>query len=184
MAQSTRQNVEVFIRRATPADAEGIRAVIQDVYVEYGWPWEPDSYHQDLYHFDDHYLIPACDFFVAECDGMVVGAGGLVTFDLIGGTPGELVSVDGTIRIAGTDCEIARLYVLKQHRGKGMGKAINNAIVDAARHRGCKAIEIWSDKRLHEAHNMYKGIGAAPAGERLCHDVEQSPEWGFMMVLS
>lgn len=174
----------MVIRRAIEADAERIRFVIQTVYAEYGWPWEPDAYHRDLMAFGDHYLNDTTDFFVSEVEGLVVGCGGLVCFDPIEGEMGTLVERDGMLRIAGTDCDIVRLYLLAEYRGRGIGKGLNNAILSAAKQRKRAAVEIWSDKRLHEAHQMYQKAGAIPVGDRLCDDIEQSPEWGFYLPVS
>jgi hypothetical protein len=44
-------------------------------------------------------------------------------------------------------------------------------------------MEIWSDKRFAEAHALYRSLGAKLVGERICHDPEQSPEWGFLLDL-
>lgn len=172
-----------MVRPARLEDAPAVQHVIRTVYEEYGWPWDPGDYHRDLIEFEANYLTPESDFFVAEVDGEVVGAGGLVVHETVPGTPATEVWHEGVKRIAGTDCEVVRLYLLAEHRGKGLGKALNGAVVSAARARHRKAMEIWSDKRLVEAHGLYQSVGARLVGDRLCHDPDQSPEWGFYLAL-
>ena len=58
------------------------------------------------------------------------------------------------------------------------------AITDEARVRGCVAMEVWTDKRFEEAHKLYLNLGAKMVGERLCHDPEQSPEYGLILPLT
>jgi len=112
-----------------------------------------------------------------------VGAGGLVTHPTVPGEPSAVVDHEGYRRIAGTDCEVVRLYLLAEHRGKGLGRALNDTIFRAARSRNCRAVEIWSDKRLVEAHQLYRSTGAKLVGDRICDDPDQSPEWGFYAEL-
>jgi hypothetical protein len=44
-------------------------------------------------------------------------------------------------------------------------------------------MEIWSDKKLLDGHRLYEKVGAVLVGERLCHDPDQSPEWGLVLDL-
>lgn len=173
-----------MVRPALAQDAPAIQHVIRTVYEEYGWPWDPEDYHRDLMEFEANYLTDHSDFFVAVVDGQTVGAGGLVVHPTVPGPRATVVRHQDQDRIAGTDCEIVRLYLLAESRGKGLGKQLNNAILQAAKSRGCRAMEIWSDKRLHTAHRLYQSIGAVQVGERICDDPDESPEWGFFMDLT
>lgn len=172
-----------MVRPARVEDRDGIIETIHEVYVEYGWPWYPDGYHEDLYQFASHYLTEDADFFVAEQNGQVVGACGLETYPLIPGEPGTLVESQGRLRIAGTACELVRLYVRPSARRLGLGRRLTECVVEAAQRRGLPGMEIWSDKRLDKSHGLYRSIGGVIVGDRLCHDPEQSPEWGFYLPL-
>ncbi len=170
------------IRLASRADEPAIQHVIRTVYEEYGWPWYPGDYHKDLYDIDAAYYGHGGAFWVAEIDGQVVGTTGLERFEAF--PEGDnLVMVNGALRGAGCDCSIERLYLLKEARGQGIGIALLQQTIDGAKERGCKRMEIWSDKRLGEAHRLYEKFGARMVGERLCHDPEQSPEWGMVLDL-
>ena len=172
----------MIYRLATRADEPAIQEVIRTVYVEYNWPWYPEGYHLDLYDIQQHYFDRGNLFWVVEEDGVVFGT---VALDFYKRLPGEegLTDIEGTLRVAGSDCSLERLYVLPQYRGKGAGYGLWKLTLDAAKERGCHRQEIWSDKRLEDAHKMYEKKGAYRVGERLCHDPEQSPEWGMAFDL-
>ncbi|MBS1702615.1 MAG: GNAT family N-acetyltransferase [Armatimonadetes bacterium] len=170
------------IRLATRADEPGIQHVIRTVYEEYGWPWDPEDYHKDLYDIQTYYFDHGGHFWVAELDGKVVGTAALEVFSAFPNGDAT-VMVDGFVRGAGCDCSIERLYVLAETRGKGVGSGLWRTVIDAAKARGCRRMEIWSDKRLEEAHRLYEKTGAQRIGDRLCHDPDQSPEWGMVLNL-
>lgn len=170
------------IRLATRADEPAIQHVIRTVYDEYNWPWDPEDYHKDLYDLDQYYFNVGGQFWVAEVDGQVVGTTALEVFPAFPGEEG-IADVNGVRRGAGCDCSIERLYLLAEARGHGLGKALLQQTIDAAKAKGCRRMEIWSDKRLYEAHKLYEKIGAIQIGDRLCHDPDQSPEWGMILNL-
>lgn len=170
------------IRLASRADEPAIQHVIRTVYEEYGWPWDPDDYHQDLYDIQKFYFDHGGYFWVAEYDDRIVGTTALEVFPSF--PMGETtVLVDGVTRGASCDCSIERLYVLPEARGLKIGSALWRQVVQQARELGRQRLEIWSDKRLHEAHRLYEKYGAVRVGERLCHDPDQSPEWGMILDL-
>jgi GNAT superfamily N-acetyltransferase len=175
--------VEDFvIRLATRADEPGIQNVIRTVYEEYGWPWFPDDYHRDLYNIEAAYFNKGGYFWIAEIAGQVVGTTGLEVFDPFPGEFGIAV-IDGVKRGAGCDCSLERLYLLGTARGKGIGRKLLQHTIDHAKTMSRKRLEIWSDKKLTQAHRLYEKFGAVPIGDRLCHDPDQSPEWGLTIDL-
>ncbi len=171
------------IRLASRADEPAIQHVIRTVYEEYNWPWYPGDYHKDLYNIDEAYFSHGGKFWVAELDGKVVGTTALEVFDAFPGEEG-MVMVNGALRGAGCDCSVERLYVLAEARGHRIGSGLWRQTIQGAKEAGCKRMEIWSDKRLIEAHGLYERYGAVRIGDRLCHDPEQSPEWGMVLDLS
>lgn len=170
------------IRLATRADEPAIQHVIKTCYDLLGWGWFPEGYHADLFNIEEFYFDKGNLFFVAEVDGDIVGT---VAVDFMPALPeGEGTAVfEGIIRVAKADCSLERLYVLPDFRGKGIGKALWQVTIDAAKARGCQLMEIWSDKILEDAHLLYEKRGAIRVGERLCHDPSQSPEWGIAFAL-
>ena len=138
---------------------DGPARVIEAVYREYGWTWEPDGYHKDVMRPEVAYAPPAAFFDVAVEDGRVIGTvGGLKHGDV---------------------AELERLYLLANERGRGIGRLLFERFLAWARDVGCTRAILWSDKRLLEAHRLYESAGFAVVGERICQDPEKSPEWGY-----
>ncbi|MFQ3587677.1 MAG: GNAT family N-acetyltransferase [Fimbriimonadaceae bacterium] len=171
------------VRPWEPRDAEAAIEVVRSVYDEYGFTWDPDEYHADLYDVPGHYLDSGHRFWVGERDGRVRGTVALHVFDPVPGSFGEVVAHQGFLRVGGTDCALQRLYVAAEARRSGLGTALMTAAVRQAAAFGCRAMEIWSDKRFVDAHRLYRRLGARVVGERICHDPDQSPEWGLILEL-
>jgi putative acetyltransferase len=172
------------IRLATADDAEGVVRTIRAVYDEYGFTWDAEEYHSDLYDLDGHYFAVGDQFYVAELPKRgVVGTVALQLFPALPGSPGTTVAHEGRIRAAGADCSLERLYVHPEARRLGLGQALTQRVIDEARARGRRAMELWSDKRFVDAHRLYQRMGAEVIGGRICHDPDQSPEWGLIIRL-
>lgn len=60
------------------------------------------------------------------------------------------------------DGKIGRMAVLQPWRGKGVGRAVLDCLVDAARHRGDK--EVYLDAQI-DARNFYTANGFVAEGE-------------------
>lgn len=163
-----------------PSDQPGIVEVVRSVYADYGFTWDIDGYCHDL----TDPLAHHADFWVVRNMGQVVGCIGLSIHDRVTGEPGGTVLLRNEVRATGSDCELVRLYLLAQYRGQGLGRALAQQVVDAAHAHGRTCLEIWSDKKLVEAHSLYERMGAMKVGERICPgDPDESPEWGFALVL-
>jgi len=172
------------VRVATGNDSASVVEVVRAVYDEFGFTWEAEGYHADLYDLETHYLRAGHAFFVSESEeGKIVGSAALKVFDPIVGPFGEASNLNGKRRIGGTDCSLDRLYVLPSMRRSGIGTALFQAVLDEARARERKAMEIWSDKRFVDAHRLYGRFGAKTITDRILDDPDQSPEWGLLLVL-
>lgn len=174
-----------LVRAANARDTVGIVATVRAVYEEYGFSWDAEGYHADLYDVEALYWRKGHAFFVAESlieSGVVLGTVGLHLFPPIplGGTTTE---IDGKVRIAGCDCALERLYVEKVNRGQGIGTTLLEHAIAWSHERGLKRMEIWSDKRFEDAHKLYQNFGAKMIGERICDDPDESPEWGLSLSI-
>lgn len=54
---------------------------------------------------------------------------------------------------------LENLIVTEKHRGKGLGKMLLEHAVGRARQSGCHMVELCSDLRRKEAHNLYRSMG-------------------------
>lgn len=175
--------MDFVIRPATPEDSADAVRVVKAVFDEYGFTWDEDDYHADLYDLDTHYLKAGHGFWVAEVDGQVVGTAAIHVYPSLPGEAGRAIEHEGAQRAAGTDCSLERLYVHPDGRRKGIGYALTLKTIEEAKSQGRKAMEIWSDKRFVDAHRLYHRLGAEQIGDRICHDPDQSPEWGLVLKL-
>ncbi|MBI1757021.1 MAG: GNAT family N-acetyltransferase [Fimbriimonas ginsengisoli] len=172
-----------LIRLATNADAPGILDVVESVYVEYGFTWEPDGYNADLTDVEGHYFARGNPFWVAEVEGRVLGTVALDLFARIPGIRGGTTLHHEKVRVCDADCSVERLYVHPDARRMGLGSSLMESTITTARNKGRDTMEAWSDKRLTKAHRLYEKLGAQVVGERICHDPDRSPEWGFLLPL-
>jgi GNAT superfamily N-acetyltransferase len=166
----------VLIRPYEDRDAEGVVANVRAVFDEYEFYWDAEGYCSDLYDVEGSFEA----FWVVEHEDRVVGCVGYTSHDLVPGEPG---TVDHD-RVSATDAALFRMYVRPEARGHRLGERLTLTVMDEARARGRKALELWSDKKLVHAHAMYVRMGARIVGERICPgDPDESPEWGFYLPL-
>ena len=150
----------VVIRPGTRDDAPGVITLIGQVFVEYGWIWDPPAEVPDLLDFDAHYAEPRGAFWVVIEGGRVVGS----------------VGVDR--RPIGA--ELHRLYLEPGQRGRGLGEALVARVLDWCRARAIARIELWSDTRFEHAHRLYVRLGFHRDGERtLIGDINDTREYRF-----
>ena len=149
------------IAPATSADAPGVIDLIGRVFVEYGWIWEPATEVPDLLRWTPHYEPPHGAFFVVREGERIVGS----------------VGVD---RVSDGTAELHRLYLDAEMRGRGLGEALVNTILDWCRTHGVARLVLWSDTRFTHAHRLYLRTGFRQTGEReLPEDVNQTREYSF-----
>lgn len=149
----------VSIEAFEAGDAAAVVRVVRAVFDEYGFTWEPDGYCADIHDVPGHYVDRGSAFWVARVNGDVVGCAGVSVHDGVG--------------------ELHRMYLLRAHRGQGIGQRLLDVCVDEVKRRGVEAMRIWSDVLLPDAHRLYLKNGFERRGERICDDPDQSREYGF-----
>ena len=155
----------IVIRPATRDDAPGVVALIGQVFVEYGWIWDPPTEVPDLLDFDAHYAAPRGAFWVVTDGERVVGS----------------VGVDHK---AEGGAELHRLYLEPGQRGRGLGEALVALVLDWCHAQSIQRLELWSDTRFEHAHRLYERLGFRRDGERtLAGDVNGTREYRFERAL-
>lgn len=59
---------------------------------------------------------------------------------------------------AATDCELEDLFVREEARGQGLGKALVQAVLDLARERGCRRVQLDVNE-ANRALELYRSFG-------------------------
>ncbi len=153
---------------------QGAIDVVQAVFEEYGFTWEPDGYHRDLHRVPETYLETGGGFWLL----LVQDSGDQAASrpERVAGTIAFLDRGDGV-------AEGERLYLLQERRGRGDGERLLRHAIDAARARGFRRFIGWSDKRFHAAHALYAKVGMRQIDERILDDPDESPEWDYELTL-
>ena len=144
--------------------ATGVLDLIGTVFREYGMTFDPQDFDADLTDVPGYYGERDGRCWVLVDDGRVVGT--------VAGVP----TGDGS-------CEVKRLYLAADYRGRGLGRALMQQMLDWARASGCRVVVAWSDGRLVTAHVVYDRLGFVRFGERITDDIDRSHEYGFRLEL-
>jgi ribosomal protein S18 acetylase RimI-like enzyme len=64
----------------------------------------------------------------------------------------------------GLECYLAELYVAPRLRGRGIGRALMNAVLDLARQRGADYIELGTEEDDTAARALYESLGFSNRG--------------------
>jgi RimJ/RimL family protein N-acetyltransferase len=149
------------VEPAVPGDVPGVVHLIGRVFAEYGFVFEPPTELPDLFAFDRHYAEPRGAFFVVRDGGAVVGSVGVE-------------------RLGDGRAELHRLYLESGLRGRGLGRALADAVLDWCRARSIRQLVLWSDTRFDRAHVLYERMGFVKTGERtLPDDPNQTREFRY-----
>ena len=151
----------IVIEPARADDAPAIIALIGRVFAEYKFIWDPSSEVPDLFQLERRYARPAGAFWVARLAGEVVGSVGVE-------------------RLPDGRAELHRLYLDATLRGRGVGRALVETVLEWCREAGIGRLTLWSDTRFDRAHRLYEGMGFTKTGEReLPDDPNDTREFAY-----
>ncbi len=148
----------VLPARAT--DVAGVIRLIGRVFEEYGFVYDPAVEVPDLLAFARHYTGLRGAFFVVRDGHDVVGSVGVE-------------------RLSGETAELHRLYLDATLRGRGLGRALVEAVLSWCRTEGIRRLVLWSDTRFDRAHTLYERAAFTRTGERELSDVNQTREFRY-----
>lgn len=132
------------LRPATNADCAGVQKVVFGVLHEYGLQADPATTDADLFDLEAHYSQ----------------AGGC--FEVVTDSKGQIIASVGLHPQEPGICELRKMYLLPEHRGHGIGRALLNHAIAKARDLGFSEIRLETASVLKEAVAMYERAGFQP----------------------
>lgn len=145
--------MSVVLRAARREDVPVIVAMLADDPVARSRE-SADGSADDAYYaaFDAIQEDPRNELIVAEADGEVVGTM-------------QLTFIPGLSRRGGERLQIEAVRVAASMRGQGLGRKMIDWAIDRARARGCRLVQLTSDKSRTEAHRFYEAFGFTASHE-------------------
>jgi GNAT superfamily N-acetyltransferase len=139
--------INVRVRRAERADVPAIVHLLADDHLGATREIISDPVAQVYWDaFDALAAQPRTELLVADMDGEVVGCLQLDIFH-------------GLSRRGMTRGQIEGVRVSAKHRGHRIGEQIVRAAIERARDRGCRAVQLTSDRTRVDAHRFYERLG-------------------------
>ena len=132
------------MRNIQPEDNATIAKIIRDALTEFNAN-KPGTVYYDSStdHLYELFQQEGAGYFIAEMDNEILGAGGIYPS---AGLP------QGT-------CELVKMYLKKEARGKGIGKILMNKCLDFAKQRGFTDVYIETLPELKPAVGLYVRFG-------------------------
>ena len=128
------------LRKSQPGEGDIVFSLISTVLGEYGLNANPETTDNDLYHIDELYFNNHGIFKVLENEGMIIGSYGL-------------------FRISDAVCELRKMYLAKECRGKGLGKRMMEDAFLEAKMLGYTKMTLETNRCLKEAIQLYQSFG-------------------------
>lgn len=135
---------ELTIRTIEPGDNKALATIIRNSLEEFKANKPGTVYFDETTdHLSDVFNADGSIYFVSELEGKIVGGGGIYpTANLDEGT-----------------CELVKLYLSANARGKGIGKLLMEKCIDAAKEMGYRKIYLETMPELTVAIPMYEKFG-------------------------
>ncbi|MCW8194547.1 GNAT family N-acetyltransferase [Proteobacteria bacterium 005FR1] len=135
-------------RRATQQDLPILRQIIYPTLKEYGLEPDPSSTDADVENVERDYGGTGGYFCIMEVDGEPIATGGIRP-------------------MTESRCELRKMYMLKQARGKGYGKQLLTHLLKQAESLGYEEVMLETASVLKEAIALYRAFGFRDANALL-----------------
>lgn len=134
----------ITIRKIQPDDNAALATIIREALTEFGANKPGTVYYDDTTdHLYELFQQPGSIYYIAEVDGEVAGGAGIFPSE---GLP------------TGT-CELVKMYLKKEARGKGLGKQLIESVLEFANGFGYSNVYIETMPELKKAVTVYEKFG-------------------------
>lgn len=136
---------EITIRPIAPGDNAALARAVRNTLAEFGAAKPGTAYYDEATNhlYELFSQTPRSAYFVAELNGRVLGGGGIFPTQ---GLPADTV-------------ELVKLYLLPAARGRGVGKALIQQCLEAARTNGYARLYLETTEELTQAIPLYEKLG-------------------------
>ncbi|MCF6269997.1 MAG: GNAT family N-acetyltransferase [Melioribacteraceae bacterium] len=128
------------LRDYKKGDESDIFTLLKIALQEYGLSVDPKGTDADIKDIYASYILPGGAFKVLEDNGKIVGSYGL-------------------LKISNTTCELRKMYLYPEYKGKGLGKKMMDDLFLTVTSLGFTKIVLETNSSLKEAINLYKKYG-------------------------
>ena len=118
--------------------------------------WHRVRHQQDLHLIDQYFDAAEFEAELASLPGEYGSPGGALLLATCDGVPAGCVALRGLDAVA---CEMKRMFVYPHLQGKGVGRALGEAILDEARRLGYRMMRLDTSIRQQEAIALYRRLG-------------------------
>lgn len=147
------------LRPLVSSDDEALAKLIRTVLTEFKANKPGTAYYDESTdHLSEVFLHPNSAYWVVEMDDAIIGGGGIYPTE---GLPADT-------------CELVKLYLYPEARGKGVGKALMEKCFAKAKELGYAKIYLESMPELNQAVTLYEKLGF----ERQCSALGNSGHFG------
>ena len=144
--------MDLQLRKICPDDNPAIAAIVRSSLEEFSANQPGTAYYDEsIDHLSDSFEAPRHAYFVAVLDKKVIGGGGIFPTK---GLPEDI-------------CELVKMYLLPEARGRGIGKRIIHACITEALSMGYQKIYLETMDELSQAVQVYEKLGFKKLSEPL-----------------
>jgi len=135
---------KITLRKILPDDDETIASIIRSSLEDFGAVKKGTVYYDESTdHLNSVFQTAKSAYFVVEVDGIVCGGCGIFPTD----------------RLPQDTCELVKMYLSSEVRGKGLGKLLLQKCMEQAKENGFHKVYIETMPELTSAIAMYKKYG-------------------------
>jgi len=135
----------------TPAELDQVRALMRAFIA-----WHKERHGEDIDLINAYFDDAAFEDELASLPGKYGPPRGQLLLAMLDEAPVGCVALR---EIDSDSCEMKRMFVYPQHHGKGVGRALAEAIIKEARGLGYRAMLLDTSVRQAEANALYQRLG-------------------------